>query len=95
MYTYMHDFSPLYSPFAPALLLTLLPILIIGVIWTIAIKGYALWHAARNGQKEWFIALLVINTIGILEIVYLIWFRPNTSTSHISHTPAVNSSSQT
>ena len=97
MYTYMHGFSPLYSPFAPALLLALLPILIIGVIWTISIKGYALWHAARSGQKEWFIALLVVNTIGILEIVYLIWFRPNTSTTHpsyISHTPAANSSPQ-
>lgn len=43
---------------------------IIGVI-VIVLKGYALWHAARRSEKWWFIALLIINTIGILELVYL------------------------
>jgi methionyl-tRNA synthetase len=43
--------------------------------WTFAIKGYALWHAARNYQRRWFIALLIINTFGLLELVYLVWFR--------------------
>ena len=41
------------------------------VIWSLAWKGLALWHAARRSEKGWFIALLVINTAGILEIVYL------------------------
>src|SRR3989344_8538600 len=86
MYTYMHGFSPLYSPFAPALMLAIFPFIALAAIWTIAIKGYALWHAARNGQKEWFIALLVVNTLGILEIVYLVWFRPDSS--GVSHPPA-------
>ena len=78
----------------------LIPLMILVTIWTVAIKGYALWHAARNGQKEWFIALLVLNTLGILEIVYLFWFRldrPKTSSSHpspVSHTPAHDSSTQ-
>lgn len=45
-------------------------------VWTLAIKGYALWHAARNEQKWWFIALLIVNTFGILEVVYLLFFRP-------------------
>ncbi|MDB5190436.1 MAG: hypothetical protein JWN49_762 [Parcubacteria group bacterium] len=44
-------------------------------IWTLAWKGFALWYAARNHQKKWFIVLLILNTIGILEIVYLLWFR--------------------
>ncbi len=44
-------------------------------IWTLSWKGVALWYAARNHQKRWFIALLILNTIGILEIVYLLWFR--------------------
>lgn len=43
------------------------------LIWAIAIKGYALWHASRRGEQWWFIALLVINTFGILEILYLIF----------------------
>ena len=72
----MHDFSPLYSPYAFPLMFALVPALILAVVWTIGLKGFALWHAARGDQKGWFIALLIINTLGILEIVYLIWFRP-------------------
>ena len=95
----MHSFSPLYSPYAPALMLALVPLFIVVMLWTIIIKGYALWHAARNGQKEWFIALLVINTLGILELVYLIWFRSDKQKissphSHASHTSAHDSSAQ-
>ena len=93
----MHDFTPFYSPFAPGLALAFLPLLLLVLLWTIVLKGYALWYAARNGQKWWFIALLVVNTVGILEIIYLIWFRPNASHthhSHSSHTPAHHSSEQ-
>lgn len=43
--------------------------------WTIVLKGFALWHSARNYQKRWFIVLLIVNTFGILEIIYLAWFR--------------------
>lgn len=42
--------------------------------WSIAWKGLALWRASKNDQKNWFIAILVINTLGILEIVYLFGF---------------------
>jgi len=45
-------------------------------LWSLAIKGYALWHAAREGQRTWYIALLVVNTFGILELAYLFFFRP-------------------
>jgi hypothetical protein len=37
----------------------------------IPIKGYALWTSARRNEKWWFIALLVINTLAILELIYL------------------------
>ena len=43
-------------------------------IWTIVWKGTALWKAAKNNSLPWFIALLVINTMGILEIVYIFFF---------------------
>ncbi|MEK6953079.1 MAG: DUF5652 family protein [Nanoarchaeota archaeon] len=49
--------------------------LILLVIWELIWKGMALWHSARNKQKEWFIALLILNTVGILPIIYLIWFK--------------------
>jgi len=41
------------------------------IIWTIPWKGWALWRSARLGHKWWFIVLLVVNTVGILEIIYL------------------------
>ncbi len=42
--------------------------------WSLAWKGFALWRAARNGQRNWFLAFLLINTLGILEIIYLFYF---------------------
>ncbi len=45
------------------------------LLWVIFWKGLALWHSARNSQTYWFIALLIINTAGILEIIYLVFFR--------------------
>ncbi len=41
------------------------------VIWTLYWKGRALWTAARASDLKWFVALLLINTLGILEILYL------------------------
>jgi methionyl-tRNA synthetase len=46
-------------------------LIVIAVIWTLYWKGRALWRAARNGDKGWFVALLVINTLGILEMIYI------------------------
>ena len=45
-------------------------------VWTLAVKGYALWFAAQHKQKVWFIFLLAVNTFGILELAYLLFFRP-------------------
>lgn len=39
--------------------------------WSLPWKGYALWTAAERREKWWFVALLVINTLAILEIAYL------------------------
>lgn len=43
-------------------------------LWTLLWKGIALWRAANLKQKNWFIAILVLNTLGILELVYLFYF---------------------
>ena len=48
------------------------------IIWSIVWKGLALWRAARAGHKSWFVAMLVINTLGILEILYLYVFSKKT-----------------
>jgi methionyl-tRNA synthetase len=66
-----------FDMFGPMSLLTISifsVLFFLALLWTIAIKGYALWHAAKRGEKWWFIALLVINTFGILEVVYLVFF---------------------
>ena len=41
------------------------------VLVVLALKGYSLWHAARRSEKWWFVILLVVNTMGILELCYL------------------------
>jgi hypothetical protein len=43
----------------------------VSIIWSIPLKGVALWKAARLSQRRWFIILLIVNTFGILEIAYL------------------------
>jgi hypothetical protein len=58
-------------PWIPAVLLVILPLLPIIILWVIVWKGLALWHAARRGEYWWFVILLVVNTFGILEIIYL------------------------
>lgn len=48
----------------------------IGILFIIVIlvlKGFALWHAAKRDEKWWFIVILVLNTVGILELIYLIF----------------------
>jgi len=45
------------------------------IVWSVVWKGIALWHAARGRQLAWYIALLVLNTVGVLEIIYLLFFR--------------------
>jgi len=52
----------------------LIPVLL---LWSLLWKGLALWNASKNNQKNWFIAILVLNTLGILEITYLFYFAKN------------------
>ena len=44
-------------------------------VWDLIWKGIAMWKAARNSQKNWFIALLIFNTVGILSIAYIYFFQ--------------------
>lgn len=48
--------------------------ILILVIWSVIWKGFALWKSARNTDKVWFIVLLLVNTVGILEILYIYFF---------------------
>lgn len=44
------------------------------IIWSIPWKGVALWKSARNKQSGWFVALLIINSLAILDILYIFVF---------------------
>ena len=44
------------------------------LLWTLPWKGVALWKSAKNEHKWWFIALLIFNTLAILEIIYIFFF---------------------
>lgn len=58
--------------------LLLRPEIIIPILaWTLPWKGIALWKSARNNQLNWFIVLLLFNTLAILEIVYIFYFSKN------------------
>jgi hypothetical protein len=43
-------------------------------IWDLFWRGKALWKAAQKSSLYWFVALLVVNSLGILPILYLYIF---------------------
>jgi len=44
------------------------------VVWELIWKGLALWKAAQNKETAWYVAILILNTVGILPILYLYVF---------------------
>ena len=50
-------------------------LILILVLWEFFWKGIALWKAARESQRYWFIAILILNTAGILPILYIFLFK--------------------
>lgn len=47
------------------------------LIWSMFWKILALWRASKGNQRYWFIAILLLNTFGILELVFLFKFAKN------------------
>lgn len=73
------------------------PLFVALAIWTLALKGYALWCAARGNQNGWFVFMLLVNLLGIPEIVYLVWFRkqaPDAPSVAPAPAPAPSASSE-
>ncbi|HLC78163.1 MAG TPA: DUF5652 family protein [Candidatus Nanoarchaeia archaeon] len=62
---------PSYDLSNPSTLIWILPLIVWELIW----KAVAMWKAGRNNQLSWFIAILIINSIGILPIIYILFFR--------------------
>lgn len=46
-------------------------VLLLIALWTLPWKAVALWKAARRGERGWFVALLLVNSLALLEIFYI------------------------
>lgn len=46
-------------------------VLVLLTIWAIPWKIYAVWTAVKLHNKKWFVALVLLNTFGILEIFFI------------------------
>lgn len=46
-------------------------IMFVLLVWSAFWKALALWHSARRGQPWWFVIFIVVNTAGLLELIYL------------------------
>lgn len=55
-------------------------LLLLDLIWEGVWKGIALWKAGRDGHKGWFVAIFILNTLGILPIVYIYSFNKERKT---------------
>ena len=55
-------------------------VILLLVLWTLPWKGVALWRAAGNKHLWWFVALFLVNTLAILEIIYIFGFSRRKST---------------
>jgi len=49
-------------------------LLVLLVIWEVVWKLIALWKSARNNDLVWFILIALLNTVGILPIIYIFFF---------------------
>lgn len=49
-------------------------LLFIILAWSLYWKGMALWKAAKLNDQKWFIIILIINLVGLLEILYIYVF---------------------
>lgn len=86
--------DPFFGPTASALgfgAFAFTILLLVITLWSLVWKALALWHAARNRQRIWFVVLLVLNTVGILEIIYLAWFRKDTNNGKSALFPFLSS----
>ena len=53
----------------------LIVLFVLVMLWSLIWKGIALWKAGNNKHLALFIVLFIVNTAGILEIIYLLWFQ--------------------
>ncbi len=53
-------------------------VIVLITIWTIPWKIYGVWTAVKLDHKRWFVALLILNTFSILELIYIFYILKKT-----------------
>jgi hypothetical protein len=76
MYEFGNNFSPELLSYIPA-------IIIILAVWSLIWKGIALWRSARAGDQGWFVIFLLFHTLGLLEIIYIVFVNKKNSDSKL------------
>lgn len=61
-----------------------LMVLLLVMAWVLPWKGVALWNAAKLSHKGWFITLLVLNTLAILDIIYIFFVAKKAKQKQLS-----------
>ena len=49
--------------------------LLLLIVWEVIWKAIGMWKSARNNHIWWFVAILVVNSLGILPIIYIALFN--------------------
>ena len=58
--------------YCPTGFMWLIPLIILVVIWDTVLKILGMWRAAQRKELLWFVLIAIINTAGILPLIYLI-----------------------
>ena len=66
---YLGNSQPFMNSWDLGMGLWILPLAVWSVLWS----GLALWHAAKRADTWWFIFFLLVHSMGIVEILYLIF----------------------
>ncbi len=69
----------------------IIAVIILFAVWSVVWKGFALYRAGANRSPAWFVCLLIFNTLGILEILYLFVFgKKKTVEAPVYQAPPAN-----
>ncbi|MGL5830792.1 MAG: DUF5652 family protein [Candidatus Altimarinota bacterium] len=73
----MFNVNEFNNSFSPELLSYIPLIILILALWSLFWKGKGLWRAARAGHQGWFVVFLLFHTLGLLEIIYIVFVNKN------------------
>ena len=53
-------------------IVTVFGLIMLLALGDVALKGWAMWRAAKMEKPYWFVALLIVNSLGILPAIFLL-----------------------